>query len=86
MLGNGSDATINPVGPLGRVRSGSAQNRPASRQDPAHRIQIEWHAQVVDQTAPALHEAYKFVVVVKHAFAHHGADDRIQSRAIAAAG
>ena len=48
-----------------------------------HRVQIQRHALVFDQTAPALQEPHKFIVIMKHALAHDRADHRIQSRAIA---
>ena len=86
VLLNRGGASLNAVRTLRRVGARRTKNGSAARQNAAHRIQVQRHALVLDQAAPALQETHEFIVVVKHALAHNGADDRVQSRAIAPAG
>jgi hypothetical protein len=71
---------------LRRIGAGSAQDSAAAGKYSAHTGEIERHALVFDQPAPALEKAHKFVFVVKTAFTHHGADHGVQPWAVAAAG
>ncbi len=86
VLVNRGGTSINAVRTLRRVGARGAQNGSSAGQNSAHRIQVQHHALVFDQTAPALQETHEFIVIVKHALPHHGADDRVQPRAIAPAG
>src|SRR5579872_5419624 len=78
-------APLYAVGALRRIRTRRAQNRSTTRQNSAYRVEIERHCHVLDQTAPALHETDKFVVIMKYSFAYDRANDRIQSRTVAPA-
>ncbi|CAB4969331.1 unannotated protein [freshwater metagenome] len=71
---------------LDRVRPGGAQDGAAPREDAAHRRDVEWHGQTLERALPSVAEAHEVVAVVRHAPADHRADDRVQSRAVAAAG
>ena len=83
---NGFYAAIEAVGTLGGIGTRSAQNGSPAGQNAAHRVQIQFHALVLNQAAPTFHESHELVVVVKHSFAHYRADHRVQPRTIAAAG
>ena len=85
VLCDGGGAALNAVRTLGWVGARGAQNGSAAGQNAAHRLQVERHGLVFDQAPPALHETHKFIVIVEHAFAHYGADDCVQARAIAPA-
>ena len=58
---------------------------PPLREDPAHRVKVERNRPVFQNPSPTLDKSDELIFVVKGAFAHDGADDCIQSRAIASA-
>jgi hypothetical protein len=59
---------------------------PPPRQNARDRIHIHFHRLVLENAAPAFHEADKLIVIVHDAFAHHRSYDGIQSRAVSTAG
>ncbi len=73
---------------LGRVRIGptGSKDGPASRQDTADGRHVQRHGIPFQEAAPAVTEPYKFITMDLDAFADNRPDDRIQTRAIAAAG
>ena len=79
-------AAIDAIGALGGIGARGAQDGAAARQNSADRVQIERHALVFDQAAPAFQKADEFVAIGEDALAHHGANHGIQARTIASAG
>src|SRR5713101_8467781 len=77
---------IDAIGVLRGISSRGAQDGAAARENASDRVEIEGHALVVDQAAPAFLEADEFVFVSEDAFAHHGADHGIQAGTIPTAG
>src|SRR5690242_17455549 len=63
-----------------------AQNRAALLQDAGGRLQVQRHGDVVDDAAPTFHKADKLIAVVLNSLAHRGANDSVQTGAVAAAG
>ena len=75
-----------PVVALERVGARGAEDRPAAGQDPARGLDRQLVVVVLERPAPAVAEADDGVPVVVDALADDGADDRVEPRAVAAAG
>ena len=71
---------------LERVRPRRAEDRAAARQDAAHRVHVQRHRVRLKRTTPAVTEPYELQAELLDPPAYHGADDRVQPRAIAAPG
>src|SRR5207248_2946155 len=70
---------------LERIRAARADDRPAARQDPRDLLRAELLEQRLDEPPPALAHRDD-VPTPSGGTPHHGADDRVQARAIAAPG
>ena len=77
---------LRPVLALERVGARGAQDRPAARQDAARRLDGQVLVDGLERAAPAVAEADDLVPVVVDSASHDGADHRVQSGAVAAAG
>ena len=79
-------AVLQPAFTLGRIGPRGPQDGPASRQNAGDRLHVHFHGLVLEDTAPAFHEADKLIVIVHDAFAHHSPYNGIQSRTVSTAG
>src|SRR5215469_8168175 len=79
------DAQVEAVAVFGRVGARGAQNGATAGKNAADAREVEGHEFVLHQSPPAFEKSHKLVLVVKVSLAHHGADDRVQSWAIASA-
>ena len=76
------DATLD----LDGVRARGAQDGAAARQDAAHRGDVERHGDALERALPSVAESDEFVAVLLGALADDGADDGIETGAVAATG
>ena len=76
---------LDPAVHLERIRPGGAQNRPAAREQAGDLTRAERLEQALDQSLPALEHADDLAAPRHHPSAG-GADDRVQPRAVSAAG
>src|ERR1700676_1567243 len=82
VLLDGGDASVDSIRAFRRVGARRAQNGSATGQNSTDRVQVERHALVFDQTAPALHETDELIVIMKYTLTYHRADDGVQPWAI----
>src|ERR1700761_2944764 len=68
------------------VGARGAKDGAAAMEDTASGLKIERHGLVVDDAAPAFHEADELVAVEVNAFAHSGANNGVEAGAVAAPG
>ena len=68
------------------VSARGAKDGAAALEDAAGGLEVERHRFVVDDAAPAFHEADELIAVVVDAFAHNGANDGVQAGAVSASG
>ncbi len=71
---------------LERIRPRRAEDRAAARQDAAHRGDVERHRVRLERPSPAVAEPEELDPVFLDSPAHHGADNGVQPRAVAAPG
>ena len=62
------------------------ENRAAPRKNAPHRGDVERHRVALQRSPPPVFESHELVTVDLDPFANHCPDDRIQARAVAAAG
>ena len=71
---------------LDRVRAARAQDRPAAGQDAADLGDAQLRGEALERALPAVAEADELVAVLRHALADDGADDSVETGAVAATG
>jgi hypothetical protein len=76
---------IRGLGPQ-RVGPRRPEYRPAARQYPAHRLDVERHRVAFERPAPAVAEPNELEAVLLHSATHDGTDHRVQARAVPASG
>ena len=81
------DAVATAAAPaLQRVRPGGSEDRAATRQDAAHRLDVQGHRVAFERPSPPVAEPDEFQPVLLHALADDGADNCIKTGAVAATG
>ena len=82
---DGGEALVDAAFHLARIGARGAQDGAAEVQDAGDRIGVQRPGLVLHHAAPAFEEADELILIVENSFAYHGADHRIQSRAVTAA-
>src|SRR5204862_3884311 len=77
---------LNTTVDLERVGPRGAEDRAAARQDAAHLGDAERAGDPLQRASPAVAEPDELVPVRRHALADHGADDRVETGAVATTG
>src|SRR5262249_49396040 len=85
MLRNCGEAAVNPIRTLRRIGPRCSKDRAPTRQNSAHRVQVEGHGVVINNAAPSLQKAHDFVAVMKDSLAHNCSYDSIQPGTVASA-
>ncbi len=62
-----------------------AEDGAAARQDAAATLDVEGHGAILDHAPPAVEKPHELVIEGDLAPAHHGADDRVEARAVTSA-
>jgi radical SAM protein with 4Fe4S-binding SPASM domain len=70
---------------LGRIGARGAENGAAAGQNAAYSAEAQFGSLVLEQTAPAFHEAHKLVAIMKGSLAHDRPYDSVEAGAIASA-
>ena len=83
---DGRPDPVQPAVDFVRVRPAGAEHRAAAGQQPTHGLDVERDDVGIHRAAPSVAEADEVVTVDLDALADDGTDDRIQARAVSAAG
>ena len=78
--------TVHTAVALVRIRTRAAKDRPAARQDPARRLDVEIHVRALEHAAPSVAKADELIAELVDPVAHHRSDDRIQAGTVTASG